>query len=104
MIGATEAGLQATGSQPSSPATDTAPGTISRQSRVGLNAANFFLAEITGVVMPFLGAYLQGRRWSETAIGVAILAGRPGRLPHANPGRHDRRPGAGSGGLCWRAR
>ena len=51
-------------------------GTVSLRSRVGLNVANFFLAEITGVVMPFLGAYLQGREWSETAIGVALsLAG-----------------------------
>ena len=49
---------------------------VSLQSRVGLNAANFFLAEITGVVMPFLGDYLQGKKWSETAIGVALsLAG-----------------------------
>src|SRR5271156_2806606 len=49
---------------------------VSMQSRMGLNAANFFLAEITGVVMPFLGAYLQGRQWSATAIGIAIaLAG-----------------------------
>ena len=52
------------------------PESVSRQSRVGLNAANFFLAEITGVVMPFLGSYLKGTKWSETAIGVAIsLAG-----------------------------
>jgi len=49
---------------------------VSRRSVFGLNAANFFLAEITGVVMPFLGAYLQGRKWSEAAIGIAIsLAG-----------------------------
>ncbi|HEY1785058.1 MAG TPA: MFS transporter, partial [Pirellulales bacterium] len=49
---------------------------VSRQSTIGLNAANFFLAEITGVVMPFLGDYLKGRRWSESALGVAIaLAG-----------------------------
>jgi MFS family permease len=76
MIGGTEADLQATRSQPQPPATNTAPDTVSLRSLVGLNAANFFLAEITGVVMPFLGAYLQGRRWSETAIGVAIsLAG-----------------------------
>jgi hypothetical protein len=34
-------------------------GKVSLRSRVGLNAANFFLAEITGVIMPFLGAYLQ---------------------------------------------
>ncbi len=45
---------------------------VSLQSRAALNAANFFLAEITGVVMPFLGAYLKEREWSETALGVAI--------------------------------
>jgi predicted MFS family arabinose efflux permease len=49
---------------------------VSLQSRFGLNATNFFLAEIIGVVMPFLGDYLKGRQWSETALGVAIsLAG-----------------------------
>src|SRR5579872_6539920 len=45
---------------------------VSSQSRIGLNAANFFLAEVTGVVMPFLGDYLKERNWSETAIGLAI--------------------------------
>ncbi|HEX4413586.1 MAG TPA: MFS transporter [Lacipirellulaceae bacterium] len=44
----------------------------SRRSVVGLNAANFFLAEITGVVMPFLGAFLKEREWGETAIGVTL--------------------------------
>ena len=49
---------------------------VSLQSRVGLNAANFFLAEITGVVMPFLGAFLQQNQWRYDAIGVAAaLAG-----------------------------
>ena len=49
---------------------------VSVRSRVGLNAANFFLAEITGVVMPFLGDYFKERQWSETAIGFTIaLAG-----------------------------
>ncbi|HTU25892.1 MAG TPA: MFS transporter [Pirellulales bacterium] len=48
----------------------------SRISLVGLNAANFFLAEIVGVVLPFLGDYLKGAEWSESALGVAIaLAG-----------------------------
>jgi predicted MFS family arabinose efflux permease len=64
--------LRAMDLQSTTPATGTAPDTISWQSRVGLNAANFFLAEITGVVMPFLGAFLKGRTWSETAIGLAI--------------------------------
>lgn len=45
---------------------------ISRRSYSGLNAANFFLAEITGVVMPFLGSYFKGRDWTEEAIGNAI--------------------------------
>ncbi len=45
---------------------------ISLESRVGLNAANFFLAEILGVVMPFLGKYLKQHGWSEVALGVAI--------------------------------
>ena len=45
---------------------------VSRQSVIGLNAANFFLAEVTGVVMPFLGDYLKEQKWSEVAIGLAI--------------------------------
>jgi len=53
-----------------------ATGSASLQSRFGLNAANFFLAEVTGVVMPFLGAFLQSRQWQYDAIGLAMaLAG-----------------------------
>ncbi len=49
---------------------------VSVQSGIGLNAANFFLAEVTGVVMPFLNAFLQGSHWRYDAIGVATaLAG-----------------------------
>ena len=48
------------------------PDIVSRRSLVGLNAANFFLTEITGVVMPFLGAFLKGKESSETAIGLSI--------------------------------
>jgi MFS family permease len=48
----------------------------SAQSRWGLNAANFFLAEVTGVVMPFLAKFLGDRGWRDDAIGVAVaLAG-----------------------------
>ena len=51
-------------------------GSISLQSRFGLNAANFFLAEVTGVVMPFLSAFLHSRHWRYDAIGLAAaLAG-----------------------------
>jgi hypothetical protein len=39
--------LQPHRAAPSEPGT-----TISLQSRIGLNAANFFLAEVTGVVVP----------------------------------------------------
>src|SRR5213596_3431427 len=46
------------------------------QSRVGLNAANFFLAEVGGVVMPFLAKFLAERGWRDDAIGTAVaLAG-----------------------------
>ncbi len=44
---------------------------VSRQSRAGLNAANFFLAEVTGVIMPFLGKFLGDRGWDKEATGIA---------------------------------
>jgi MFS family permease len=56
--------------QPSAFEPQTSAG-VSRRSRVGLNAANFFLAEVVGVVMPFLGKYLRGQHWTKTALGVA---------------------------------
>ena len=45
---------------------------LSPRSRVGLNAANFFLAEIVGVVLPFLGKYLGDHGWLEDEVGVAL--------------------------------
>ena len=45
--------------------------TPSLQSRVGLNAANFFLAEVTGVVLPFLNDFLRGQGWHYDSIGLA---------------------------------
>ena len=48
---------------------------VSRRSRFGLNAANFFLAEVTGVVMPFLAKFLAERGWRDGAIGVAASLG-----------------------------
>ncbi len=39
--------------------------------RFGLNAANFFLAELTGVVMPFLAKFLAERGWRDDAIQFA---------------------------------
>ena len=46
----------------------------SRQSLIGLNAANFFVAEISAVVMPFLNDFLQASGWRYDAIGVATAA------------------------------
>ena len=45
-------------------------GRFSIRSRVGLNAANFFLAEVTGVVMPFLAKFLAERGWRDDAIAA----------------------------------
>jgi MFS family permease len=47
----------------------------SRRSRIGLNAASFFLAEIGGVVVPFLSKYLVESGWSDSSVGVAIALG-----------------------------
>jgi MFS family permease len=47
---------------------------VSLQSRAGLNAANFFLAELTGVVLPFLAKFLAERGWRDDAIGLAAAA------------------------------
>ncbi len=57
---------------PTRPATSKIAGEVTLQSRVGLNAANFFLAEVTGVVMPFLGTFLKDCQWRYDAIGVAM--------------------------------
>ncbi len=66
-------------------AAQTQTAAVSVRSRVGLNAANFFLAEVTGVVMPFLGDYLKGQNWSETPIGLAISAAGLGVLLTQTP-------------------
>ena len=63
------------GDEASAPRRAEAATTPSSQSRVGLNAANFFLAEITGVVVPFLATFLAGRGWRDDAIGVAVAVG-----------------------------
>src|SRR5260370_42706549 len=69
---AVKIGQQPFGSQTQADAT----GSVSLQSRFGLNAANFFLAEVTGVVMPFLNNFLQSRQWRYDAICTATaLAG-----------------------------
>jgi MFS family permease len=57
----------------------------SRQSVLGLNAANFFLAEVTGVVMPFLAKFLAGRGWRNDAIGIAAAVAGLGVLLMQTP-------------------
>jgi MFS family permease len=69
--------MVATGTRPSSYASpgwagqDKEQATVSVRSRVGLNAANFFLAEVTGVVLPFLNDFLHSQHWRYDSIGVA---------------------------------
>jgi len=48
---------------------------VARRSWFGLNAVNFFLAEVLGVIIPFLVAYLRKQGWSYEQIGVASAAG-----------------------------
>jgi MFS family permease len=44
----------------------------SRQSLFGLNSTNFFLAEVLGVVLPFLAKFLAEHRWRDDAVGIAL--------------------------------
>ncbi|HEX4607860.1 MAG TPA: MFS transporter [Urbifossiella sp.] len=46
----------------------------SGRDRLGLNAANFFLAELTGVAIPFLAKLLADRGWRDDAIQFAAAA------------------------------
>lgn len=61
--------------QPQTPRRPYAQPSVSLQSRIGLNAANFFLAEVVGVVVPFLSKYLVERGWTDGRVGVAIALG-----------------------------
>jgi MFS family permease len=40
-----------------------------------LNALNFFMADVSAGLGPFLGVFLQARHWSPTQIGVAMTIG-----------------------------
>ncbi|MBV8050568.1 MAG: MFS transporter [Acidobacteriaceae bacterium] len=55
------------------------------QSIVGLNAINFFQAEMVGVVMPLIGVFLREHRWHYEAIGVATAAAGLGTLVLQTP-------------------
>jgi hypothetical protein len=45
------------------------------RSLTGLNAANFFQAEMVGVILPVLNAFLREAHWRYDAIGVTAVAG-----------------------------
>ena len=57
-----------------------------RRSFFGLNAINFFQAEMVGVVLPMIGAFLKEHRaWRYDAIGVATAAAGLGTLLFQTP-------------------
>jgi MFS family permease len=60
------------------PKSDT--GQRSRVSFLGLNAVNFFQAEMVGVILPILGVFLKDRQWRYDSIGVATAAAGLGTL------------------------
>jgi predicted MFS family arabinose efflux permease len=47
----------------------------SRRSRRGLDALNFFLADVQTGVGPFLAIYLAGHGWNEERVGIALTCG-----------------------------
>ena len=51
------------------------PTDISTRSWVGLNSVNFFLAELVGVILPFLSDYLKQKGWDYDTIGMALAVG-----------------------------
>jgi MFS family permease len=55
------------------PRAEPAP-SVSVRSWAGINAANFFLAEVTGVAMPFVADYLKGLVWQPLAVNLALAA------------------------------
>jgi MFS family permease len=53
---------------------------VSRRSRIGLNAINFFQAEMVGVVLPLIGVFLKEHHWRYDSIGIATAAAGLGTL------------------------
>lgn len=53
---------------------------VSKQSIWGLNAANFFQAEMVGVVLPVLNVFLKESRWRYDSIGLATAVAGMGTL------------------------
>jgi MFS family permease len=57
----------------------------SRRSVVALNAVNFFLAEMAGVIGPFLAVFLKEKEWTYSQIGMATAIGGLGTLIFQTP-------------------
>ncbi len=55
------------------------------RSLIGLHAASFFLAELTGVVVPFFNEYLKAAEWRYDAIGAATALAGTGALLMQTP-------------------
>lgn len=60
-------------------------GAFDRRSLYGLNAANFFQAEMVGVLLPVLNGYLKDAGWHYQAIGVATAMAGLGTLLFQTP-------------------
>jgi MFS family permease len=58
---------------------------LPKRSLIGLNAANFFQAEMVGVILPVLNAFLKEANWRYDAIGLATAAGGLGTLLFQSP-------------------
>ena len=58
---------------------------IADRSLVGLNAINFFQAEMVGVLLPILGVLLKEHGWRYDSIGIATAAGGLGALLMQTP-------------------
>jgi MFS family permease len=59
--------------------------TLPKRSLIGLNAANFFQAEMVGVILPILNAWLKQANWRYDAIGFATAAAGLGTLLFQTP-------------------
>jgi hypothetical protein len=57
-----------------------APRPLPRRSLIGLNAANFFQAEMVGVILPVLNAFPKEANWRYDSIGYATAAAGLGTL------------------------
>ncbi len=57
----------------------------SHRSLWGLNLVNFFLAEVVGVIIPFLSDFLKEHNWRYDSIGIAVAAAGLGTLIFQTP-------------------